>query len=41
MKIKSSYRQYLNDLTYENLYSKVRESEEHEIKYKFIGICDF
>jgi hypothetical protein len=36
-----SYRQYLNYLTYDKLYSKVRKIEEHEIKYKFIGICDF
>jgi hypothetical protein len=36
-----SYRQYLNYLTYEKLYNKVQEIEEHEIKYKFIVICDF
>ena len=36
-----SYRQYLNHLTFEKLYNKVREIEEHEIKYKFTIICDF
>ena len=36
-----SCRQYLNHLTYEKLYNKVREIENHEINYKFIIICDF
>ena len=35
-----SYRQYLNYLTFEKLYNKVREIEEHEIKNKFVIICD-
>jgi hypothetical protein len=38
---KCSYNQYLNYLTYEKLYNKVREIEDHNIKYKFIIICDF
>ena len=36
-----SYREYLNYLTFEKLYNKVREIEDHEIKNKFIIICDF
>ena len=36
-----SYNQYLNYLTSEKLYNKVREIEDHEIKYKFILICDY
>jgi hypothetical protein len=36
-----SYNQYLNFLTFEKLYNKVREIEEHDVKYKFILICDF
>jgi len=36
-----SYRQYLNHLTFEKLYNKVREIEDHDIRYKFIMICDF
>ena len=36
-----SYNQYLNYLTFEKLYNKVREMEDHNIKYKFIIICDF
>ena len=28
-------------MTYKNLYDKVREIEDHNIKYKFIIICDF
>ena len=36
-----SYHQYLNYLTFEKLYNKVREMEDHNIKYKFIIICDF
>ena len=35
-----SYNQYLNYLTFEKLYIKVREIEDHDIKYKFILICD-
>jgi len=35
-----SYNQYLKHLTYEKLYEKVREIEDHDIKYKFIIICD-
>jgi hypothetical protein len=27
-------------MSFEKLYNKVREIEEHEIKYKFIVICD-
>ena len=38
---KCSYRGYLNYLTFEKLYNKVREIEDHEIKNKFIIICDF
>ena len=37
----SSYNQYLNYLTFEKLYDKVREIEDHEIKYKSIIICDY
>ena len=36
-----SYNQYLNYLTFEKLYNKVREIEDHDIKYKFIIICYF
>jgi hypothetical protein len=36
-----SYNQYLNYLTFEKLYNKVREIEDHNIKYNFIIICDF
>ena len=36
-----SYNQYLNYLTFEKLYNKVREIEDHEIKYKFTIICDY
>ena len=36
-----SYNQYLNLLTFEKLYNKVREIEDHDIKYKFIIICDY
>jgi len=36
-----SYNQYLNYLTFEKLYNKVRDIENHDIKYKFITICDF
>ena len=35
------YKEYLKTLTYKNLYNKVREIEDHDIKYKFIIICDF
>ena len=38
---KRSYRGYLNHLTFEKLYNKVREIEDHDIRYKFIMICDF
>jgi hypothetical protein len=36
-----SYKEYLNNLTFEKLYFKVREIEDHYIKYKFIIICDY
>jgi len=36
-----SDNQYLKHLTYEKLYNKVREIEDHDIKYKFIIACDF
>jgi hypothetical protein len=36
-----SYRPYLNYLTFEFFYNKVREIEDHDIKYKFIVVCDF
>ena len=36
-----SYKEYLNNLTYTKIYDKVREIEDHEIKYKFIIICDY
>ena len=36
-----SYKDYLNNSTYKKLYDKVREIEDHEIKYKFIIICDY
>ena len=35
------YKEYLNTLTFKKLYNKVREIEDHEIKYKFIIICDY
>ena len=35
------YKEYLNNLTYKKLYNKVREIEDHEIKYKFIIIRDY
>ena len=35
------YKEYLSNLTYKVLYDKVREIEDHEIKYKFIIICDY
>ena len=35
------YKEYLNTLTYKKLYDKVREIEDHNIKYKFIIICDY
>jgi hypothetical protein len=28
-------------LTFKKLYNKVREIEDHDIKYKFIIICDY
>ncbi len=36
-----SYKDYLNNLTYKKLYDKVREIEDHDVKYKFIITCDF
>ena len=36
-----SFKEYLSNLTYKKLYDKVREIEDHEIKYKFIIICDY
>jgi len=38
-----TYSKYLNTLTYKKLYDKVRafNFEPHEIKYRFIIICDF
>ena len=36
-----NYKQYLKNLTFKKLYNKVREIEDHEIKYKFIIICDY
>ena len=30
-----SYKEYLTNLTYKKLYDKVREIEDHELKYKF------
>ena len=36
-----SYEEYLKNLTYTKLYDKLREIEDHEIKYKFIIICDY
>ena len=36
-----SFKEYLSNLTYKKLYEKVREIEDHEIKYKFIIICDY
>ena len=35
------YKEYLNTLTFKKLCDKVREIEDHEIKYKFIIICDY
>ena len=34
-----SYKEFLSNLTYKKLYDKVREIEDHDIKYKFIIIC--
>jgi hypothetical protein len=34
------YKEYLNTLTYKKLYNKVREIEDHNLKYKFIFICE-
>ena len=36
-----NYYEYLKNLTYKKLYDKVQEIENHDIKYKFIIICDF
>ena len=36
-----SYNEYLYSLTYKKLYDKVREIEDHDIKYKFDIICDY
>jgi len=36
-----SYKEYLSNSTYKKLYDKVREIENHDIKYKFIIICDY
>ena len=36
-----SYKEYLNNLTYKKLYDKVQEIENHDIKYKFIIICEY
>ena len=36
-----SYKDYLNNLTYKKIYDKVRDIEDHDIKYKFIIICDY
>jgi hypothetical protein len=36
-----SYKEYLSNLTHKKLYDKVREIDDHEIKYKFIIICDY
>ena len=36
-----SYKEYLTNLTYKKLYDKVREIENHDIKNKFIIICDY
>ena len=36
-----SYNQYLNYLTFQKICNKVREIEDHDVKYKFILICDF
>jgi hypothetical protein len=36
-----TYNEYLKKLTYKKLYDKVREIEEHDIKYKFIIICEY
>ncbi len=36
-----SYNQYKNNLNFEKLYNKVREIENHDVKYKFIIICNF
>ena len=35
------YKEYLNTLTFKKLYNKVREIKDHDIKYKFIIICDY
>jgi len=39
--INCSYKEYLSNLTYKKLYEKVRENEDHDIKYKFILICGY
>jgi hypothetical protein len=36
-----SYKEYLSNLTYKKLYGRLREIEDHDIKYKFIIICDY
>jgi hypothetical protein len=35
------YKEYLNTLTFKKLYNKVRDIEDHDIKYKFSIICDY
>ena len=35
------FKEYLKTLTYKKLYDKVREIEDHDVKYKFIIMCDF
>ena len=35
------YKEYLHNLTYKKLYNKVKEIEDHDIKYKFMTICDY
>jgi hypothetical protein len=36
-----NYYEYLKNLTYKKLYDKVQEIENHDIKYKFIIICEY
>jgi len=36
-----TYKDYLKNLTYKKLYDKVQEIENHDIKYKFIIICEY
>ena len=36
-----TYKEYLKNLTYKKLYDKVQEIENHDIKYKFIIICEY